>query len=257
MPATGNQTENQNEFERYARQLATEQWGAAEQRKLKAARVTVTGAGGLGSPVALYLAAAGVGTILLIDDDTVSLSNLNRQILFSEKDIGLNKAEQAARRLSALNSEITVDFRSSRVSAENCDQLFSETDIIVDCLDNYATRFTINRYAVWKRIPLVHAGIHGFNGQLTTILPGQTPCLECLFAGLTDPAGNSGQPLLSPAIGAVVGAIGSLQALEVLKLITGIGALYTERLMVFEGLNGSIDEIPVKRDTNCPVCSGI
>ncbi|MFW6208119.1 MAG: HesA/MoeB/ThiF family protein [Spirochaetota bacterium] len=250
-------TENQNEFERYTRQLAAEQWGEAEQGKLKLARVAVVGIGGLGSPVTLYLAAAGVGSLLLVDDDAVSLSNLNRQILFSEKDIGSNKAEQAARRISALNSELSVDFRTARVTDENCDELFSETDIIVDCLDNYTTRFAINRYAVRKRIPLVHAGIHGFNGQLTTILPGKTPCLECLFAGLEDPADKAGERLRSPAIGAVVGTIGSLQALEVLKMITGIGALYTERLMVFEGLNGAFDEIPVKRDKNCPVCSGI
>lgn len=249
--------ENQNDFERYARQLAVEQWGESEQCRLKAARVTVVGTGGLGSPVTLYLAAAGVGTLYLIDDDTVSLSNLNRQILFSESDIGLNKAEQAARRLSALNTGITVDFSSSRVTAENCDELFPETEIIVDCLDNYATRFALNRYAVGKRIPLVHAGIHGFNGQLTTILPGKTPCLECLFAGLEDPADEAGERLRSPAIGAAVGAIGSLQALEVIKLITGIGALYTERLMVFEGLDGVFDEISVKRDKNCPVCSEI
>jgi molybdopterin-synthase adenylyltransferase len=247
-------TENQNEFERYARQLAAEQWGEAEQRKLKAAHVSIVGTGGLGSPVSLYLAAAGVGTIFLIDDDTVSVSNLNRQILFSESDIGLNKTEQAARRLAALNSGISIDFRMSRVNAENCEQLFPATDVIVDCLDNYAARFAINRYAVQQHIPLVHAGIHGFNGQLTTVLPGKTPCLECLFAGLADAADDSGERLRSPAVGAVVGAIGSLQALEVLKIITGIGELYTERLMIFEGLSGAFDEIPVKRNQNCPVC---
>ena len=243
------------EQDRYSRQLNIPEWSEAEQEKVQSARVTVVGAGGLGSPVLSYLAAAGVGTLHIIDHDSVALSNLNRQVLYSEQDIGSYKAEKAAQRLASLNPEIDIHTTTAELNAENVVTLLSDSDILVDCLDNYAGRFILNEFAVLHGAPLVHAGIHGFNGQLTTIFPGRTPCLQCLFAGFQDETKKgSSQRLPSPALGAVVGAIGSLQALEVLKIITGIGELFTHRLLIFDGIHGTFDEMDIKRDENCEIC---
>ncbi|MCF7948771.1 MAG: HesA/MoeB/ThiF family protein [Spirochaetia bacterium] len=246
-----------NAQERYTRQLKIPQWGEAAQQKLQAAHITVVGTGGLGSPVLYYLAAAGAGKLRLIDGDKVDISNLNRQILFAEEDIGKYKAQRAAEKIGALNSDIELEFIAETLTAENIEALIPATDVIVDCLDNFSTRFVLNKHAVSRAIPLVHAGIHSFSGQLTTILPGRTPCLECLFAGMKDPTLESGARIPSPVLGAVVGVIGSLQALEAIKIAGQVGNAYAQRLLIYDGLSGNFNEIEVVRDVNCPVCAAL
>lgn len=243
--------------ERYTRQLKITQWGEAVQHKLESAHITVVGTGGLGSPVLYYLAAAGVGKLRLIDGDKVDISNLNRQILFAEGDIGAYKAQRAAEKIGALNSNIEIEYITDTLTAENIDRLIPQSDVIVDCLDNFSSRFVLNKQAVSLAIPLVHAGIHSFSGQLTTIIPGKTPCLECLFAGMKDPALESGARIPSPVLGAVVGVMGSLQALEAIKIAGNLGAAYTQRLLIYDGLSGSFKEIEVARNMNCTVCSAL
>ncbi len=242
---------------RYIRQLKIQQWGETAQHKLQSAHITVVGTGGLGSPVLYYLAAAGVGKLRFIDGDKVDISNLNRQILFSEEDIGAYKAQRAAEKITALNSEIELEYVTDILTAENIETLIPDSDVIVDCLDNFSTRFVLNKYAVSRTIPLVHGGIHGFSGQLTTIIPGETPCLECLFAGMEDPTQEAGARIPSPVLGAVVGVIGSLQALEAIKIVSNVGTAYAQRLLIYDGLSGNFNEIEVARDVNCPVCAAL
>src|SRR6056297_1969306 len=186
--------------ERYTRQLKIQQWGETAQHKLQTTLITVVGTGGLGSPVLYYLAAAGVGKLRLIDGDKVDTSNLNRQILFAEGDIGAYKAQRAAEKIADLNSDLELEYIADTLTAENIEALIPATDVIVDCLDNFSTRFVLNKYAVSRTIPLVHAGIHSFSGQLTTIIPGESPCLECLFAGMKDPTLESGARVPSPVL---------------------------------------------------------
>ncbi len=242
-------------MDRYDRQLQIAEWDTESQDRLSECRVTVVGAGGLGSPVLYYLAAAGVGNLHLIDNDKVHLSNLNRQILYTERDIGRMKAEAAAHRLSELNAESKITYSTTELDAGNASDLIPASDLIVDCLDNFKTRFILNKYAVTRETPLIHAGVHGFRGQLTTIIPKATPCLECLFSGLEDPADKSGHKLRTPVVGAVVGVMGSLQAVEAIKVITGIGGPYTGRLAVYDGLQGTLSEIQVERNRHCAVCA--
>jgi len=242
-------------LERYRRQLAIDGWGEVNQGKLTRAHVTVVGAGGLGSPVLLYLAAAGVGHIRIIDGDTVALSNLNRQVLYGDSLIDRPKAEAAAARLRALNPSIEIEAFIAGVDVGNSDSHLPTEGILVDCLDNFDTRFILNRHAVANHLPLVHAGVEGFYGQLTTIIPGETPCLECIFAGLEGGTTIEGEPSGPPVLGAVVGSVGCLQALEVIKLITGLGSPLKDRLLIFDGLNTHFDEIPIKRNDKCAVCA--
>jgi len=241
-------------WERYTRQLNMRDWDSRAQKKLECSHVTVAGAGGLGSPVLLYLAAAGIGEIRIIDNDTVQLSNLNRQILYKEGDIGSYKTRSASGSLSELNSDIHIESSTGTITEETIEEIISPTHVIVDCLDNYRTRFLLNRYCVAHGIPLVHGGIEGFYGQISTVLPGITPCLECMYAGLEDPKDENGHLRPKPVIGAAVGVIGSLQALEVIKLITGLGELITNRLLIFDGMEGRFDEIAIERDKTCSIC---
>ncbi len=242
-------------MDRYERQLQIAEWDTESQDRLSKSRITVVGAGGLGSPVLYYLAAAGAGNLHLIDSDRVQISNLNRQILYTERDVGRMKAEAAAQRLSELNAEINITFSTEELDAANVSGLIPASDLLIDCLDNFKTRFILNKYAVTRGVPLIHAGVHGFSGQLTTIIPKTTPCLECLFSELKDPTDKSGHKLSTPVVGAVVGVMGGLQAVEAIKVITGIGTPYTGRLAVYDGLQGSLSEMQVERNRHCCVCA--
>lgn len=252
-------------FERYRRQIAIDGWGEKAQKKLSRARVTVVGAGGLGSPVLLYLAAAGVGYIRIIDEDRISLSNLNRQVLYGDELIGRSKAETARLRLKELNPSIQIEALSASIDSDSMDLYLPTEGVLVDCLDNFETRFLLNRHAVENHLPLIHAGVEGLYGQLTTIIPEETPCLECVFSGLgiskdRFDGKTTGEPTTDsaadgpPVLGAAVGTIGCMQALEVIKLITGIGSLLKGRLLVFDGYDAQFDEIPIRRNDKCPVC---
>lgn len=235
------------ELARYARQIKI--FGEEGQRKLKKATITIAGAGGLGSVSAAYLTVAGVGRIRIIDDDTVELSNLNRQILHWEKDIGRRKAESFEEKLSQMNSDVEVVVTSQRIVEENVAEIVGDSDAIVDAMDNFHTRYLLNRVALERDIPLFHGGVYGFEGQATTIIPGKTACLRCLFP-------EEYPPETFPILGATCGVIGCIQATEVVKYIVGMGELLTNRLLVWDGLDTRMEEFVVERNLECVDCAG-
>jgi adenylyltransferase/sulfurtransferase len=223
------------------------EWGEAGQKKLKAARVFIAGAGGLGSPAAIYLAAAGVGEIRICDADTVELSNLNRQILHPNERIGQSKALSAEKTLTALNPTIKIVPFAEYLDESNIDRIAGQPDIVVDCLDNYETRYLLNRYCLAHHIPLVHGAIWGMSGQVSFLQPPDTPCLRCLVP--EPPPGET-----FPVVGATSGIIGSIQALETLKFLTGIGDLLKGKLLLFDGEEMFFTEVKVERKPGCPAC---
>jgi len=237
------------ERSRYLRQMLINGWGQKGQEKLRAATVFMAGAGGLGCPAALYLAAAGVGTLRLCDSGRVDISNLNRQILYADADLGKEKAVQAAEALRRTNPHVTVEPLIEKIDDSSIERLAGRADILLDCLDNFETRHVLNRFAVRKGLPLVHAGIEGLAGQLSFIHPGQTPCLFCLFPG-SPPAGR-----VFPVAGITPGIIGTLQAAEAIKWIAGIGSTLAGVLLFWDGATMEFQKIPVAKDVNCPVCS--
>lgn len=244
MPATL----SMEELERYDRQLLIAEIGAAGQAKLKRARVVVCGAGGLGSPVAIYLAAAGVGTITIVDHDRVSLSNLNRQVLHGEGDMGRSKVASAKAALGRLNSQVVVNSRAEAVTASNVHALVDGHDVIIDAVDNVETRHLLNRAALDLGIPFIHGAVNGFEGRILTIVPGRSTCLRCLYRGPVAPVEKL------PVIGTVPAVIGALQATEAIKAITGIGELLTDRLLTFDGLKLRWREFTVRKNPHCDHC---
>ncbi len=239
--------------ERYARQVIIPEVGPEGQAKLLRSSVLVVGAGGLGSPVLTYLAAAGVGRVGLADADTIEVANLHRQILYSTRDVGKAKADVAADRLAALNPDVTVVAHRVRADADNIDSLVRGYDVVVDAPDNAATRYLVNE-ACWRaRTPLVEAAVHGFSGMLMTILPPRTACYRCLYP---DPPREGAAPAAAGRgiMGMVPGVIGSLQALEAVKLLIGIGTAMAGRVLLFDGLDGTFREMKVERNPGCPLC---
>ncbi|AAM03708.1 TPA: HesA/MoeB/ThiF family protein [Methanosarcina acetivorans] len=236
---------NDLEREKYSRQILL--FGEEGQEKLKNSRVLVAGAGGLGSPISTYLAIAGVGKIILADFDSVELSNLNRQFLHHEKDIGRAKIESAKEKLLSMNPGIEVETIGEMISESNIESLIPECDIIVDALDNLETRHLLNRLAVKRKIPLVHGAVTGYDGQVTTIIPGKTPCFYCIFPRIS-------RKEVFPVLGATPGVIGSIQANEVIKFLTGKGKLLEGRLLFWNGFSGNFSEISLSKLNSCPVC---
>jgi molybdopterin/thiamine biosynthesis adenylyltransferase len=236
---------SEQELERYRRQIPV--IGEEGQERLKNAHIFIAGAGGLGSPVAMYLAVAGIGRITLADMDAVDRTNLNRQILHTESDLGRKKTDSAGEKLAALNPDITVRAVVATIGEGNAASLVGDADGIVDALDNYPARYVLNDVAIRKRIPLFHGAIRGFYGQATTIIPEKTPCLRCIF-----PKAPPQEPV--PAIGATAGLIGTLQATEVIKYLLGTGDLLANRLFMWDGLLAKGEEIQIERDPRCPAC---
>jgi sulfur-carrier protein adenylyltransferase/sulfurtransferase len=239
---------------RYSRHLLIPEVGEAGQLRLLDARVLLIGAGGLGSPSSLYLAAAGVGTLGIVDDDAVDATNLQRQIVHSTDRLGEPKAESAKRTLEALNPDVTVNTYRERLTSENVDRILGEGwDVIVDGADNFPTRYLLNDASVWHRIPVVHGSIFRFEGQVTVLKPHEGPCYRCLFP-------QPPPPELAPScaeggvLGVLPGVIGSIQANEALKLALGIGEPLVGRLLLFDALAGSFTEVTLRRDPACPVC---
>jgi molybdopterin/thiamine biosynthesis adenylyltransferase len=235
---------------RYDRQILYPAFGEEGQRKLRQAHILIAGVGGLGSPVAIYLACAGVGKLTLIDRDVVELSNLNRQILHGEADIGEQKVISAARKLEKLNSTVTVKPIAMKITAENFSGLLQGVDLVMDCMDNMATRFILNEGCVKAGIPLIHGGIYGMMGEVTTIIPGQTPCFECIFP--RDVEGKSPFPVFgfTPAL------IASLQVMEAIKLLAGFGELLAGKMLYVRGEEMLCMTVDLQRNKGCRVCGG-
>ena len=238
---------------RYSRQIVLKEVGIEGQTKLFDARVLVIGAGGLGSAAAPYLAAAGVGTIGLADGDRVDLSNLQRQIIHTTSDLGRPKVISGAEKLLAIEPRVRVETVHEFVTAANVRQLVSGYDFIIDGTDNFAAKFLINDACVLSRKPFSHAGILRFQGQTMTVLPGQTTCYRCIFGG---PPPQGLVPTCSQAgiLGAVAGVIGSLQAVECLKHLLGIGQLLTDCLLTFDALTMTPRKVAFRRNPRCAVC---
>ncbi len=235
---------------RYSRQVVINGFGEAGQKALAKGRVLIVGLGGLGNPAAQYLAAAGVGTIGLMDKDVVSPSNLNRQVLFRPDDTDCSKVKLAQERLSRFNPEIKIlTFRQSLEESLTPD-ILRQFDIVLDCLDNLPDRLRLNQICLNHRRPMVHGGVITFFGQLTTIIPFVGPCLRCLSPGSIFTCDCARLGVLGP----VPGVIGVLQAIEAIKYLSGVGQVMAGRLLVFDGLSGTFDEVPVKRDPKCPAC---
>jgi len=239
---------SERERERYKRQMML--FGEEGQERLKNAHIFIAGAGGLGSPVSLYLAVAGVGTITIVDMDVVDQSNLNRQILYTDRDIGRKKTVSAEEKLTAINPDITVHAIDIRIDESNAATLVGNADGIVDAMDNYPIRYLLNDVAIKNNIPLFHGAIRGFYGQATTIIPGKTPCLKCIFP-------KAPPKEVFPVVGATPGVIGTVQATEVIKFLLGSGDPLTNRLFIWDGLAGRADEIHAERIPCCPACGGL
>lgn len=244
---------SQEQKERYSRHILVPEIGLEGQLKLLDAKVLLLGAGGLGSPTALYLAAAGVGTIGLVDDDEVDASNLQRQVIHSTETIGIPKTESARRQIEALNPDVTVNEHRTRLDSSNVIELLSSYDIIVDGADNFPTRYLLNDASVRLNKPVVSASILAFDGQISTFVPHDGPCYRCLYP--TPPP-----PELAPSCGAagvlgmLPGVMGLMQSLEVFKLITGAGEPLVGRLLLFEALSTTFTELKVRKDPSCPIC---
>jgi len=237
-----------NELKRYDRQIIIKGFGKEGQEKLKRARVVIAGSGGLGSPSSIYLAAAGVGTIRIVDHGSVELSNLNRQVLYWDEDIGRKKVVSAIGKLKRLNPEIEIEAMEETITEANVSRLVAGFDLVVDAMDNLPTRYLLNKAAIDSNIPFFHGAVYGFEGRAITIIPGKTACLECVYHGAIIPQEKF------PVIGVAPAVIGCLQATEVIKYIVGIGELLTDRLLIYDGLTLKFTELKVKKDPNCKHC---
>jgi len=233
------------ELKRYQRQILL--FGEAGQGKLKEAKVFIAGAGGLGSSVAIYLAVAGIGKITIADHDTVELSNLNRQILHRDSEIGRKKVDSAREKLTRMNPDIEVVVTSLTIEPGNADELVGDADLIVDAMDNFPTRYLLNKAALTRNVPLFFGAVNGFYGQTTTIIPGKTACLRCIFPAPPPSA-------IFPVVGATPGIIGCIQATEVIKYIVGLGNLLENRLLIWDGLQATADEVLLKKNPECEDC---
>ncbi|MCU0484255.1 MAG: molybdopterin-synthase adenylyltransferase MoeB [Chloroflexi bacterium] len=239
---------------RYSRHLLIPEVGAEGQQRLLESKVLLVGAGGLGSPAALYLAAAGVGTIGIVDFDVVDVSNLQRQVLHTTDRVGAKKTASAAVAIGALNPDVTVVGHDEVLGADNVDRLIAGYDVILDGTDTFETRYTLNDAAVAAGIPVVHASVFRFEGQLTVLDPPRGPCYRCLYPTAPPPELAPGCSVAG-VLGVVPGIMGLLQANEVLKLLLGIGETLAGRLVLFDALEASFTELTLRRDPDCPTCS--
>jgi len=242
------------ERERYSRQMLLPEFGEHGQERLKAARILIVGAGGLGSPAALYLAAMGVGSIGIIDDDYVAASNLHRQILYREADIGRQKAALAGERLSEINGSANIQIYTERLNDENVLDVLRDFNLVLDGSDNFATRYLVNDACLVLGIPLISASILRFEGQLSVLCAEDGPCYRCLFP---EPPSAAQAPSCAEAgvIGALAGVMATMMAMEAVKLIAKIGESFAGRLLLYDALAGNFRTIRVERDSNCSACS--
>ena len=242
----------EEQIQRYSRHILLQDVGVEGQEKIMDASVLVVGAGGLGAPVSLYLAAAGIGRIGIVDADTVDLSNLQRQVIHFTKDVGVAKVESAKEKIQAINPDVKVDTHHEFLDSSNALDIISDYDFIVDGTDNFPVKFLINDACVMAGKPFSHGGILRFNGQTFTHLPG-TACYRCMFK---EPPPPGAVPTCSQAgvLGAIAGMLGTIQAAETLKYFTGVGQLLTDRLLTFDAKTMQFRTTPVRRRESCPVC---
>ncbi len=246
-------TLNDEQIERYSRHIILDDVGVAGQQKLLQSRVLIIGAGGLGAPVALYLAAAGVGTLGLVDADQVDMSNLQRQVIHHTADVGRDKVTSAANKLRAINPDVRINEFRQRAEAANIFELIKDYDFVVDGTDNFGSKFLINDACVLGGKPFSHAGILRFDGQLMTIRPRETACYRCVFRAPPPPRAV---PSCSAAgvLGAVAGVVGSLQATETLKFLLGLDGLLTDSLLTWNARTMDFRKVKLKRNPHCEVC---
>ena len=243
----------EEQIRRYHRHIILPEVGSRGQRKLLAARVLLVGAGGLGSPAALYLAAAGVGTLGIVDFDRVDLSTLQRQNLHGTEDLGRPKVESAAERIASANPGVRVVQHQVALTSENAFDILSDYDYVVDGSDNFATRYLINDAAVMTGKTVLYGSIYQFDGQVSVFRPREGPCYRCLFPS-PPPPGAVPSCAEAGVLGVLPGIVGSLQAIEAIKLIVGIGKPLVGRLLLFDALEMEFTEVKIRRDPNCPVC---
>ncbi len=245
---------SEDQLQRYSRHLILPEIGEQGQIKLLRSKVFIVGAGGLGSPAGFYLAAAGVGTLGIIDDDEVDLSNLQRQIAHCTRNVGIPKVESAKNTLESLNPDVNVIAMRQRLTKENVLDLIKDYDVVADCSDNYATRFLVNDACVMMGKPLVTGAIFKFEGQLTVVIPREGPCYRCLFEE-PPPPGILPSPQGAGLLGVIPGVIGTLQAAEILKFIVGAGEILKGELLIYDGLKPSFRKVKIPRNPQCAVCS--
>jgi sulfur-carrier protein adenylyltransferase/sulfurtransferase len=243
-----------NERERYSRQILLPEFGERGQKSLKTARAMIIGAGGLGSPAALYLAAMGIGTLGIVDDDYVAISNLQRQILYRESDVGRRKTSVARERLSEINSSVTIQPVEARLRRENALDILRGFDLVLDGSDNFSTRYLVNDVCLVHDIPLISASILQFEGQLSVFCAPDGPCYRCLFPNASG-SGNVLSCAEAGVIGALAGVMGTMMAMEAVKVIAKIGEPLVGRLMLYNALEGNFRSVRVKRDPACIMCS--
>ncbi len=241
------------QIERYSRHIILPEVGGVGQRKMLDAHVLMIGAGGLGSPAAYYLAAAGIGHLGIVDFDTVDLSNLQRQIIHSTERIGMLKTESAKKTIAALNPDVNVTTYNERISSQNIEELFEGYEYIVDGSDNFATRFLINDACIMMNKVNIHGSIFRFEGQATVFDPKNGPCYRCLYPE-PPPPGLVPNCQEGGVLGVLAGIIGNIQAVETLKLVLGIGESLAGKLLIYDALNTEFRKLKLKRDVNCPVC---
>ena len=238
------------ELDRYGRQIMMAGFGEAGQEKLKNARVFIAGAGGLGSPISIYLANAGIGSIRIVDQDKVELSNLNRQILHWPEDVGRLKVDSAREKLQRMNPDLKLEAINETMDENNLYQLTEGCDVIVDAMDNIKTRYLLNKTAIAHNVPFMHGAIYGLEGRAMTVVPGKSACLGCVYKGIPPRA-------KFPVLGVTPAVIGCIQATEVIKYLTGIGELLIDRIIIYDGLNMKFMEVNIKKNPECEFCGKI
>jgi len=243
----------EEQIERYSRHIILEQVGGVGQKKLLSSKVLIVGAGGLGSPAALYLAAAGIGTIGIIDGDKVDRTNLQRQIIHYTSDVGIEKVKSAENKIREINPDVTVETYHTLAMANNILGIIRNYDFVIDGTDNFPAKFLINDACYFEKKPLSHAGILTFFGQLFTILPGDTACYRCIF-NAPPPAGVVPSCSQAGVLGVLAGVIGSLQATEAVKYLLGIGQLLTNTLLTYDALEMKFRSVQLSRNPQCPLC---
>lgn len=246
-------TLTEQQIERYSRHIILEQVGGTGQEKLLSSSVLIIGAGGLGAPAGLYLAATGVGTIGIVDGDNVDLSNLQRQVIHHTDDVGLEKIKSAEAKMLAINPDLTVKTYKQWAKADNIREIIRDYDFVIDGTDNFAAKFLVNDACYFEKVPFSHAGILRFDGQLLTVLPGETTCYRCIFDG---PPPAEAVPSCSQAgvLGVLAGVIGSLQATEAIKYLLGLGELLTGTLLTYNALSMDFRKVQLNRNPDCLLC---